>query len=296
MTEKELAAVIRGIAPVVRELIAKGVTESETRVAVLEGQLKALGDVRDRVLVMETKAAMSTPTVDLVDLGPLTARVSALELGLQMKFAETQPVLAVVADLTKDHGGLCDRIVMLETKASLAQPPSLDLTPVTAQIAPLDAALTKAETAIVALTTDNSSLRERIAVLETRAPMPGPAGRDGLDGKDGADGLGFEDIDVSLSGDRTLVFRFARGDKEKTFPVVVGWPKYQQRWIDGKAYVPGDVVSWDGHLWDCQEATDTGQPGVSKAWLQSVTRGRAGKDGKDGRDAVPLPVVSVGRS
>lgn len=124
--------------------------------------------------------------------------------------------------------------------------------------------------------------------------VPGEKGIDGLHGKDGIDGLGFEDLDVSLSGDRTLVFRFANGDKEKTSRVDVGWPKYQQRWVQGKAYVPGDVVTWDGHNWHCQEATDDGQPGVSKAWMQSVTRGRAGKDGKDGKDWAPPPVVKIG--
>lgn len=58
MTEAELATVIRAIAPVIRECVTKAVTE-----------------VRDRVLTMETKAALTvTP-----DLGPVLARLDALE-------------------------------------------------------------------------------------------------------------------------------------------------------------------------------------------------------------------------
>lgn len=219
----------------------------------------------------------------------------AAEVALTMKTA-LAPVQADVQTLRAqiaawesrwhDVSALRERIATLEVKAPivLSDPAVADLRE---QMKALDLRVS-------GVTPEIAALRERAAVLETRAPIPGPAGVDGMNGMNGADGLGFEDLDVSLSGDRTLVFRFARGDHEKTFPVVVGWPKYQKRWIDGKAYVPGDIVTWDGHLWDCQDATDTGQPGISKAWLQSVTRGRSGKDGKDGRDAVPLPVVTVG--
>jgi hypothetical protein len=127
--------------------------------------------------------------------------------------------------------------------------------------------------------------------------VDGLNGRDGLHGKDGADGLGFEDLDVSLSGDRTLVFRFARGDQEKTFRVVAPWPVNQDLWAEGKSYVPGDVVSWEGSAWICKDATTAARPGVSAIWRQLVTKGRqgaqgktglAGADGKDGRDGMDL--------
>jgi len=138
------------------------------------------------------------------------------------------------------------------------------------------------------------ALHDRLAAVEAREPVPGPPGPPGVKGLDGAPGVGFEDLDVSVDGDRTLVFRFAKGDQEKTFRVVVGWPVYQKNWILGKAYVPGDVVTWDGSEWACLEATDDGQPGVSKSWYRSVTKGARGKDGLDGKDWSPPPVVRVG--
>lgn len=138
------------------------------------------------------------------------------------------------------------------------------------------------------LTKALGTLQERVAVVEVLKSIPGPAGEKGVDG------LGFEDLDVSLDGDRTLVFRFAKGDQEKTFRVVVGWPVYQKNWIQGKAYVPGDVVTWDGSEWNCLEATNDQQPGLSTVWYRSVTKGRAGAPGRDGRDWTPPPVVQVG--
>src|SRR5690554_732215 len=48
-------------------------------------------------------------------------------------------------------------------------------------------------------------------------------GRDGTDGakgdpgKDGADALGFDDMDATYDGGRTITLRFARGDRVKEF-------------------------------------------------------------------------------
>jgi hypothetical protein len=253
----------------------------QASIAAWEARWSDVGLLRERLAVAETKAALLPAPVEVsaspaVDLSPVLARLAV---------AEGQ-VAAV--------GELRDRLVAMEAKS--LQPATPD-----PAVADLRDRVTEIHAAVKSLEPHASEIpavRERLAVLETRAPVPGPAGAngaDGLHGKDGADGLGFEDLDVSLDGDRTLIFRFARGDKEKTFRVVTPWPKYQKRWIQGKAYVPGDVVTWDGHLWDCQEATTDAQPDISpKVWLQSVTRGRSGKDGKDGKDWAPAPVVSVG--
>jgi hypothetical protein len=123
---------------------------------------------------------------------------------------------------------------------------------------------------------------ERIAVLETRAPVPGPPGKDGRDGLAGADGLGFEDLDVTFDGDRTLALTFTRGDRQKAFPIPLPFLRHCGIYTDGVAYAPGDVVTWAGSAWHCREAT-TVRPGDGlKAWTLIVKRGRDGKDGKDG--------------
>lgn len=91
-----------------------------------------------------------------------------------------------------------------------------------------------------------ATVRERIAVLETRPPVPGPAGEPGPPGKDGADGKpGLAYVGV-----------------------------YQ----DGKAYEPGELVTWAGSCWHCNEATRTRPGDGSPAWTLAVKRGRDGKD------------------
>ena len=194
-----------------------------------------------------------------------------------------------------DLGALRERVAVVEAKATLPAPVVVDTRPAAA-----DELLVDLRARLAALETTPAELagaRERLAVLETRAPVPGPAGQDGKDGHAGADGLGFEDLDVALEGDRALVFRFARGDREKTFRVVVPWLVNQDLWVDSKGYVPGDVVSWEGSAWVCKDATTGARPGVSPIWKQLVTKGRqgaqgkmgpAGADGKDGRDGMDL--------
>jgi hypothetical protein len=230
MTGPELTAVVRAIAPVIREHVTKTISEVVARLAVAEARVAAVGDLRDRLVTLETKAA--APVV-------------------------TDPRV----------GELRDRLLVLETKA--ATPIALD------------------ETIVAAI----SGLRERVAVLEVRGLIPGPAGQDG---KDGTDGLGFEDLSVDFDGDRTLALKFERGTVKKTFPIVLPFLRYEGVFIDGKSYDVGDVVTWAGSTWNCQEPTTTKPGEGSSHWKLMVKRGR---DGKDGRDApAPLPVVAVGGS
>jgi hypothetical protein len=103
---------------------------------------------------------------------------------------------------------------------------------------------------------DIAVMRERLAVLETRPPHPGPAGQDGAPGapgppgKDGADGSpGLEFCGVFL---------------------------------EGQTYDPGQLVTCAGSSWHCNEPTTTRPGDGAKAWTLMVKRGRDGKDGKDG--------------
>lgn len=122
------------------------------------------------------------------------------------------------------------------------------LAPVHAKLAELDAriSLTAGETAL-ALAKEYSAIRERVAVLEVRPVVPGPPGDPGPPGKDGADGK------AGLT--------------------------YQGVFVDGKSYELGDVTTWAGSTWHCNEATESKPGDGSKAWTLMVKRGRDGKDG-----------------
>lgn len=231
MTEDELGAIILGIAPIIKEQIAA-----------------AVADLRDRIVVAETKAAQPPPA----DPAIVTLR--------EQSTAQAKDIDALrekVANVLRDQELGTQRTV---------------------------------------------TWSERLAVLETKAPIPGPAGKDGEDGvkgldgqpgKDGADGLGFDDLAVDFDGDRTLVLSFMRGLQKKSFPIVLPFLRYQGVYNEGKAYTSGDVVTWAGSTWTAHEPTTTKPGDGSKAWTLAVKRGR---DGKDGRDAVgALPLVKVGK-
>ena len=97
-------------------------------------------------------------------------------------------------------------------------------------------------------------LAMRIAELEARAPVPGPAGppgsagRDGVDGKDGLDG---KDGAPGL--------------------------RYCGVHVHNKTYDTGDLVTAGGSAFHCQRTT-TAAPGASPDWMLMVKRGRDGKD------------------
>jgi hypothetical protein len=113
---------------------------------------------------------------------------------------------------------------------------------------------------LVTATTEIGLMRERLAVLETRPPLPGPpgpAGQDGVPGKDGMPGL-----------------------------------EYCGVFSDGQTYDRGQLVTYAGATWHCNESTPTKPGDGSKAWTLMVKRGRDGKDGKDGG---PGPMGPTGK-
>lgn len=123
-----------------------------------------------------------------------------------------------------------------------------------------------------------ANVRERLAILETRAPVPGPPGADGKDGAPGVDGLGFDDLSVDFDGERTVALKFQRGAITKVFPLTLPLLRYCGTYQDNFPYVIGDVVTSGGNAWHCQQPT-TIRPGDSTAaWRLMVRKGRDGKD------------------
>lgn len=253
------------------------------RVALMEAQVTSLAAfdqsvtaLRERVVVVETKAALPVPVLEAksLELPP--------EILRRVEMLEQRPLPSEMlppVDLTP----LQDRLGKLETKA--AERPEFVITP--SQFA---AAMDKTERITSELTKDLGALRERVAVVEVRQPVAGPAGPPGTNGRDGVDGLGFDDITAVQDADRHLTIKAVRGDRVKSLGTMnIPAAIYRDVWMDGVSYDHGDMVTWAGSTWHCNEST-TSKPGESKAWTLMVKRGR---DGKDGKDAVTLPVVTV---
>jgi hypothetical protein len=175
-------------------------------------------------------------------------------------------VIEVIRDALRP---LRDQMAALETEARAIETRLTQALSVTETRLVHDAALT--------LTKELGAVRERLVVVETRAPVPGPPGTNGVDGQDG---LGFDDVGVDFDGNRTITVRFQRGDQVKTFPIELPYLKWQGTYRGTSLYHPGDVVTWAGMAWHANEPT-TDAPGErSKAWTLMVKRGRDGKDAR----------------
>lgn len=143
---------------------------------------------------------------------------------------------------------------------------------------------------LVTATSEIGTMRERLAKVETLGPVPGPPGPAG---KDGLDGLGFDDLGVTQRDDRSFTITAAHGDVVKEIGTAsFAIDLYRGVWLEGKAYEPGDGVTWAGSEWHCSAATTTKPGDGSKAWTLKVKRGRDGKDGKDGG---PGPIGPAGK-
>lgn len=278
-------AVATGVAPIIERLarLETVVTRSET----LE---KGQNDLRDRIVAIETKAA-----------APLQPDAALTELRDRVFLLESKPEPAAPAiPPAYDDSDLRDRLTALDL--SLAK----QLAAVSAATDHLGKQYDALEGRLNEQTKEAATARERIAVLETRAPVPGPAGRDG---KDGADGMGFDDISVEYDGERQFTFKGIRGERVKalstfTMPVLI----YRGVYSEGRKYEPGDVVTWAGSAWHCQKATTlkpdsvsidnvTGRPTGTQGrdcWSLIAKKGNEGRAGRDGRDVLPAPVVSLG--
>lgn len=105
--------------------------------------------------------------------------------------------------------------------------------------------------------------------------------RDGEKGEPGKDGFSLQDFDVQKEDDgRTLVLSFDAGDIKHEYAITMPHMAYCGVFKQDQDYMVGDVVTWGGSAWHCNEPTkekpDTGP------WTLMVKKGRDGKDAKHG--------------
>ena len=221
------------------------VASLDARVAQAQALEPAVATLRDRIVVIETKAAAPVVTPEPHDLSPVLERV-----------AVTEARVARHDEWEQSIGDLHDKLLTLDTKSAV--PADVYLRPTKAEVE-----LSMRDT-VEPLKATLAAVQERVAVLEVRPLLPGPAGKDGAPGLNGKDGAPGKDGLAGLS--------------------------YEGVYQEGKAYEPGQLATWGGSAWHCNEPT-TSKPGEgSQAWTLMIKRGR---DGKDGKDAEVVPVVSL---
>lgn len=95
--------------------------------------------------------------------------------------------------------------------------------------------------------------------------------------KKGKDGLGFDDMTLEMADEKTIRLVFERGSerKEKTFaiPAMI----YRGVYSEAKEYTAGDMVTWGGSLWHCNEKTGLAPKEDNAAWTLAAKKGRDGK-------------------
>lgn len=114
--------------------------------------------------------------------------------------------------------------------------------------------------------------------------LPGEKGADGLHGRDGT----LEHLQIAYDGERTVTFAFKNGDPVDGGVLRLPIPIYRDMWTDGKQYDTSDIVRYSGSMWFCRQPTTTKPMEGSKAWSLCVLRGRDGKDGKDAEKLLPV--------
>jgi hypothetical protein len=111
---------------------------------------------------------------------------------------------------------------------------------------------------IAALQAENTKLAAAIATIP--------------EGKNGVDGVGFDDMEATYDGERTITLRFERGETVKSFsfdmPIILD----RGVWREGE-YKAGDAVTWAGSLWIAQRDTEA-KPEGGDDWRLAVKRGR----------------------
>lgn len=103
----------------------------------------------------------------------------------------------------------------------------------------------------------------------------------GKDGERGRDGETFtlDDFDIEPTGDRTLEFKFLRGDAMHTFELEFPIPIFRGAWKEG-TWRKGDMAVWGGSLWAATKDTDAKPDTEGSGWMIAARKGRDGKSVK----------------
>jgi len=147
-----------------------------------------------------------------------------------------------------------------------------------AALAPEQARSTLLASALTEARAEVTLLRERLAIVEAREPVPGPPGPAGQDGA--AFTAGELECVQAPDDPRLVTLQFRRG--ELVTPAgslhFRGVPVFCGVHQAGARYEPGDIVTAQGSLWHCNAATSD-RPGTgAAAWTLAVKCGRDGKD------------------
>lgn len=105
-------------------------------------------------------------------------------------------------------------------------------------------------------------------------------GKDGDRGKDG-ETFTLDDFDIEQTDERTLEFKFLRGNTMHIFELEFPVPIFREAYKEGREYRKGDMVVWGGSLWATTKDTTAKPDTPDSGWMIAARKGRDGKSAKD---------------
>ncbi|RWN33435.1 hypothetical protein [Mesorhizobium sp.] len=330
MNHSDIAALMRGAAPVIRDYLATAVQPLIDKIAELERRLDAVPSPKDgKDADVDQVVALAAERI-LPEINELRSTIEAIPAPLQA------PEIPDIHAMIKEA---------VENSESWMRKDFEELRATVAALPPAEKGKDADPAEVAALVTQEA---ERILAgwerpKDGKDGAPGEKGLDGAPGRDGKDGLDAMDVMIDREGD--LVFTMSDG-RMKNVGLVVGkdgnagmngrdgapgldgksgvdgvgfddldlvetdqgvmlrftrgevvkdfrLPIITDRGVfrDGAEYLKGDGVSYGGSFWIAQEATAE-KPDGGKGWRLAVKRGRDGKDGqmKPARDNKPVKV------
>jgi len=276
MTAQDTAAIVKGIAPVILQVVSSAVAPLQIKIAALEAQLAGVRDGRDGKDGQDGKDGRDAELVSKEDiLDCILTNAGGLD-GIVRDYLIANPP----KDGAKGEPGINGK----DGEPGIAGKDGIGLA----------GTLINKDGSLV-VTLSDGTIHELGPVVgrdgEKGADGVGIQGEPGLNGKDGT----LENIYPVLE-ERSLFFRFKSDDK-----LVPGWavklPMLIDRgvWSRDKAYEIGDVLSYGGSAWICKQDCQAQQPGTDAGadfWRLAVKRGNDGKPGTkglDGKDGLTGP-------
>lgn len=164
--------------------------------------------------------------------------------------------------------------VMREIAHEIAQEAVQDVTGRVALVETHAPRLVRAEANLDAMTGILGTVRERLAVVETRPASAGPPGPPGADGT-------LEQLRCEYDGERTIRLVTKAGTVIEGGTITLPIPLFQGPHDPTRTYQKGDLVQWNGGGYLCIAPVEAGRPHEgAKGWRLFVKPGRDGKDGK----------------
>jgi len=286
MTRDDLKALAHGLAPVIKDLLRNAVVPLTIRMEAAERRAVELDQIIARVLALEQRTILQAPDGkddDITDAmkqmvsEQVSAAVALLPVpkdGQSLTAEDVRPLVVAqvaeaVASLPAPKDGIGVTGAVLDRSGEL--------------VIVLSDGTSRSVGAVVGKDGKDADMDAvlRFAADEL-AKWPKPK-----DGTNGVDGLGFDDMDETYDGDRTITRTYRNGERVKIFTFTVPRMKYHGVFQPETVYGDGDAVTRDGSVWIARRET-TVTPGTEngddRAWVLAVKRGSDGKQGLKGKD------------